>query len=136
MKELLEYLPLIIVVGSAISFFIITRSNTITNKTELENIKEEQKSINERLSKKDTRIKELESEKIRFTEALERTYMTNTKAYESFVEKLAYEKEMIRIEKSIEIAVKSMETNSEKTLDFLQDILSQKAHICHASKQR
>ncbi len=124
MKELLEYSPLLIALGSIISFFVITRSNTITNKNELETIKKALGLFEDRLLKKDKRISNLEAEKIKFGEALERTYMTSAKAYESFVEKIAYEKELIRIEKNIETTVKNVEQNSEKTLKFLQDLLT------------
>ena len=130
MDSLLLYLPAISTLVAIGVSYGINKKSIITNEEKINileiELKANIKRFDERLETKDQRVKLLEQEKIRFQEALERTYMRSEKAYEVFLQKLEFEKETVRLEKSMENSIRQIEKTSEATHTFLQDLLSKK----------
>ena len=109
----------LIALSATVGTFSITKQKMLHNADNIKTLKEKSELVC-------NKIRDLEAFRIKVEEALDRSYIRSEKVYDIFVEKIDYEKEILRIEKSIEKGVKSMEDTSERTLTFLQDILHQK----------
>jgi len=127
--NLKELISLGFPVITIIVFLVNLKNNGTKNKELISQNKEyvdgKLLSVDKKLEKKDARIKVLENEKIKLTEALNRTYMTNEDAYNIFVQNKDYEKDMKILNKSIEAGIKENTNSNNKTHSYLIELLNQ-----------
>jgi hypothetical protein len=119
------------------AFIVTVKNNGIRNKEVIEkneeytnekfdDVQNDFKDVNEKLKKKNERINVLEEEKIKFTEALNRTYIPYEDAYRIFIQEKDYEKDMKLLNKSIEEGIKANTNSNDKTHEYLIKLLNQK----------
>ena len=127
MIEIKEFFSIGLSLITLTSFFVTIKHNGTQNKKIIDDndkkTKDKFDDVEEKLKKKHDRLKLLEEQKIKFTEALNRTYMTNDHAYITFVQNKDYEKDTKQINKSIEELKKENQESNNKTHNYLIEIL-------------